>query len=193
MTRPIETHGESVPSSAIEAATQSLAMEAATQAAERLAKALAVRKTERVVLAESCTVGMVAALLGQIPGISEFLCGSAVTYRESVKQQWIGVSAATLSEHSAESLATSDAMAIGVLNVSREATISAAVTGHLGPGVPLDLDGRIYVSLAVRDSESIKCCRSESFQLIASSRVDRQYESAGRVLELLLTQLSRLM
>ena len=46
----------------------------------RLADCLRLR-SRRVVLAESCTAGLVSAALAQVPGVSEFHCGSAVVYR----------------------------------------------------------------------------------------------------------------
>ena len=48
------------------------------------------KKKAKLVLAESCTGGKVASLLTEIPGVSEFFCGSFVTYREGSKKSWIG-------------------------------------------------------------------------------------------------------
>jgi nicotinamide-nucleotide amidase len=132
---------------------------------------------------------MVAALLGQIPGISNWLCGSAITYRESVKQQWLGVSADTLAAHTAESLETTREMAIGVLKKSSEATFSAAVTGHLGPDAPPELDGRIFVAVAARVSIEPAVIRAEPCQLTSTLRVDRQLEAAHWVFQMLRVQL----
>ena len=44
----------------------------------------------RVVFAESCTAGMVSATLAAVPGISDYLCGSMVTYRPEIKENWLG-------------------------------------------------------------------------------------------------------
>ena len=44
----------------------------------------------RIVFAESCTGGLVAATLA-IPGISDSLCGSAVVYRLDTKTRWLGI------------------------------------------------------------------------------------------------------
>ena len=41
-------------------------------------------------------------------------------------------------------------MAIGVLRITPEAMFSAAITGHLGPAAPPELDGVIYVAVAQR-------------------------------------------
>jgi len=69
-------------------------------AAVGLAKRLADRQ-RKIVLAESCTAGLAAALLGECPGISAWFCGSAVTYREATKIQWLDVPTAVLKQFSA--------------------------------------------------------------------------------------------
>ena len=55
------------------------------QEADRLARRLIQHKL-RLVLVESCTGGMISAMLARTPGISESLCGSWVVYREKSKQ-----------------------------------------------------------------------------------------------------------
>lgn len=160
-------------------------MIAAHESACALAACLVRRRTDRVVFAESCTAGLVAALLGQVPGISNWFCGSAVTYRESVKTGWLGVSNEILQQQSAESLATTSEMAIGVLQKTEEATFSAAVTGHLGPDSPPEIDGRVFISVAKRVGESVEIAITETVQLNYSRRVDRQYEAAKLVLDVL--------
>lgn len=157
----------------------------AIERARQLAEVLKQRGTDRVVFAESCTCGLVAAVLAQVPGISNFLCGSAVTYRESVKQNWLEVSAETLARHTAESIETTFEMAQAVLAKTDEATWSAAVTGHLGPGAPPEVDGRIFVVVAKKAAGSIGFVLESSFQLLASSRVERQSEAASIVLKCL--------
>ena len=52
----------------------------------------------KLVLAESCTCGRIAATLGALPGISSYLCGSQVVYRNLSKQQWLGVDAQILDD-----------------------------------------------------------------------------------------------
>jgi nicotinamide-nucleotide amidase len=159
---------------------------AATAKAAEVANWLEKIQTIRVVFAESCTAGLVAALLGQTPGISNWLCGSAVTYRESVKQSWLDVSPATLEQHSAESLETTRKMATGVLARTNEASFAAAVTGHLGPGAPPENDGKIFVVVARSVDGTIETVSEDAIQLTATTRVERQYEAAGMTLERLL-------
>ena len=143
----------------------------------------------RIVLAESCTAGLVSALLGQVPGISRFLCGSMVTYRESAKRQWLSVSAETLDQFTAESLETSQSLAAQVLERTPEASFSAAITGHLGPltgdAAPSEKDGKVFVVVAKRENDSTKIVSSNRIQLQSNTRIDRQYESAAAVINAL--------
>jgi len=129
---------------------------------------------------------MAAALLGQVPGISRFLCGSMVTYRESTKQQWLSVSREALDQFTAESIETTKALATTVLERTEEATFSAAITGHLGPltgdDPPSEKDGKAFVVVAKRENDSTTIVASDTLQLTSSTRVDRQYESAAAVL-----------
>lgn len=107
----------------------------------------------RVVLAESCTAGLVSAALGQIPGVSEFHCGSAVVYRLDTKTRWLDVPAELLKNPGPVSDAVARAMATGVLRDTPEATWSAAITGHLGPQAPPDQDGLVFIAVARRTAE----------------------------------------
>jgi nicotinamide-nucleotide amidase len=107
----------------------------------------------RLVLVESCTAGMVAASLGQIPGISKYFCGSWVVYREASKQQWLGIDQALLEDpqRGPVSQQVTELLAKAALDRTPEATIAAAITGHLGPAAPRPLDGKIYSAVQGRD------------------------------------------
>ncbi len=98
----------------------------------------------RLVLAESCTGGLLAARLTEIPGISEFFCGSHVVYRESSKSEWLGVKNTLLKKVSAVSADVAEAMVRGALEKTPEASIAGAITGYLGPtGKSV---GKVFVS-----------------------------------------------
>ncbi len=107
---------------------------------------------DRLVLAESCTAGRTAAELGLIPGISEFLCGSMVVYGTSTKKEWLGISSALLEDPEIGPVSTqvTIALALAILEQTPDATIASAITGHLGPGSPPLLDGRIFCAFARR-------------------------------------------
>ena len=134
----------------------------------------------KLVLAESCTCGLAAAKLGRVPGVSNYFCGSAVTYRIDSKSQWLGIDADLVEAHTAESPEVSLAMALGVLDRTPEAKVSAAITGHLGPGAPPEKDGIVYVAVAKRDGEK-RTTSWESFTLKSDTRILRQGEAADQM------------
>ena len=86
-----------------------------------------------VVTAESCTGGLVAAALTEIPGSSDVVDCGFIAYSNEAKQLLLKVPAATLAEHGAVSRATAQAMAQGALAQSG-ADLAVAVTGIAGPG-----------------------------------------------------------
>src|SRR5688572_6217587 len=101
----------------------------------------------RLVLAESCTGGLVAATLARVPGISEHLCGSAVVYRAATKSAWLGIDPRLLHDPAIGpvSAEVTRELALAVLEQTPEADLSAGVTGHLGPDAPPALDGVVYI------------------------------------------------
>ncbi|TYR31134.1 CinA family protein [Mesorhizobium microcysteis] len=82
--------------------------------------------------AESCTGGLIIALLTDIPGSSSMVDRGFVTYSNEAKMEMLGVTAQTLQAHGAVSRETALEMAAGALAHSR-AGISLAVTGIAGP------------------------------------------------------------
>lgn len=139
----------------------------------------------RVVLAESCTAGLASAALAQVPGISDWHCGSAVTYREGTKEAWLGVSAADIKQHTAVSDPVARQMAAGVLRETPEADFAASITGHLGPKAPAGFDGLAFIGIAHRQGESIDVLSVARVQLQSTDRVERQNEAAAMLLHLL--------
>jgi nicotinamide-nucleotide amidase len=134
-------------------------------------------KSKKIVFAESCTGGMVSALLAQIPGVSEVFCGSFVTYRQGSKQAWLGISKKSLRGDGAVSLKVTKQMALAALRRTPEADLSAAVTGHFGPGAPRGKDGRVYLAVASRAGKPVVIV-VEIVLPKASNRVQRQRKAS---------------
>ena len=87
----------------------------------------------RVATAESCTGGLVAAALTEIPGSSEVLEAAFVTYSNEAKQALLGVNSDVLETFGAVSIATAWAMAQQAL-LKTGADVAVAITGIAGPG-----------------------------------------------------------
>ncbi|MEE8532823.1 MAG: CinA family protein [Alphaproteobacteria bacterium] len=86
-----------------------------------------------LVVAESCTGGLVAGALTEIAGASDVVERGFVTYSYESKTAMLGVPAETIAGHGAVSEEVARAMAEGALALSR-AQIAIAVTGVAGPG-----------------------------------------------------------
>lgn len=83
--------------------------------------------------AESCTGGLVAAALTDIPGSSAVLDRGFVTYSNRAKQEMLGVSPTTLDSYGAVSEEVAAEMAQGALNQA-QVHLAVAITGIAGPG-----------------------------------------------------------
>jgi nicotinamide-nucleotide amidase len=103
----------------------------------------------RIATAESCTGGLIAALLTEIPGSSDVFGRGFVTYSNKAKEDMLGVPAATLRQHGAVSEAVARLMAEGAVRNST-AQMSVAVTGIAGPGGGTDEKpvGLVHIAVA---------------------------------------------
>jgi nicotinamide-nucleotide amidase len=103
-----------------------------------------------IATAESCTGGMVAAALTDIPGSSDVFDRGFVTYSNAAKTDMLGVDPATLAAHGAVSEAVAAEMAAGALARSA-ASLAIAITGIAGPGGSEHKpEGRVCFGLAAR-------------------------------------------
>lgn len=98
---------------------------------------LLAQKRSKLVVAESCTGGLLGATLTAIPGSSETFLGGYITYANAAKIQLLGVSESLLAQHGAVSEEVALAMAEGALRQLAEgaqANVAVAITGIAGPG-----------------------------------------------------------
>lgn len=86
----------------------------------------------RLGLAESCTGGLLAARITDLPGASAYLAGGVVAYSNEAKAELLGVEPALIERHGAVSPEVAEAMALGAL-ARFEADVAVAVTGVAGP------------------------------------------------------------
>ena len=94
---------------------------------------LCTKKGLKIATAESCTGGLISALLTEIPGSSAVVDRAFVTYSNEAKADMIGVPRALIATHGAVSPQVALAMAEGAL-VHSMADLAVAVTGIAGPG-----------------------------------------------------------
>ena len=87
----------------------------------------------RIATAESCTGGLIAGLLTDVPGSSDVFDRGFVTYSNAAKIDQLGVPAGLIEQHGAVSEAVARAMADGALRHS-QAHMAVSVTGVAGPG-----------------------------------------------------------
>ena len=107
----------------------------------------------KVATAESCTGGLVAAALTEIPGSSDVVDRGLVVYSNAAKERLLGVPAELLDRFGAVSRETAAAMAKGAL-VGSDADLAVSITGIAGPGggsaaKPV---GLVYFAAALRET-----------------------------------------
>lgn len=102
-----------------------------------------------IVTAESCTGGMIASALTDIPGASAAVYGGYVTYANTAKSRMIHVQARLIRDYGAVSNQVARAMADGARNTAR-ADYAVAVTGIAGPDGGSDKKpiGLVYVAVS---------------------------------------------
>ncbi|UJR79244.1 competence/damage-inducible protein A [Sandaracinus amylolyticus] len=107
-------------------------------------------------IAESCTGGMIGAMVTSVPGSSEYLLLDAVTYSNAAKHDLLGVDMELMRHHGAVSGEVAGAMAEGAL-ARADAHLGVAVTGIAGPGGGTDAKpvGTVWFALAQRGGPTI--------------------------------------
>jgi nicotinamide-nucleotide amidase len=103
----------------------------------------------RIATAESCTGGMLAALLTDIEDCGHGFDRGFVTYSEESKQELLGIDPGLLDHNDAVSETVARAMAEGALDRSH-AHLAVAVTGCAGPGAAGQEEGLVHFALARR-------------------------------------------
>ena len=126
---------------------------------ERTAYELLKARGETVSFAESCTGGLLAARLVGVPGASNVLEESHVTYSDAAKQRVLGVKPGTLAAHTAVSAECAREMAEGARRISG-ADWAVSTTGYAGPdggadGTPV---GTVFIAVAGPSGTRVEAC-----------------------------------
>jgi nicotinamide-nucleotide amidase len=112
------------------------------------------QKNAFLALAESCTGGLIADLLTNVPGSSDYFVFSAVTYSNQLKTKILDVNARTIDRFGAVSEQTAKEMARGVRQVSG-ATYGLSVSGIAGPGGATDDKPVGTVCMGLADANAV--------------------------------------
>jgi nicotinamide-nucleotide amidase len=141
----------------------------------------------RIATAESCTGGLVAGAITEVPGSSDIFERGFVTYSNASKVEMLGVSQATLTAHGAVSEEVAREMAEGALARSG-ATLAVSVTGIAGPGgSEVKPEGRVCFGLAGVGRETA----AETVEFGALGRSAVRARSVDHALRLLVGALAR--
>jgi nicotinamide-nucleotide amidase len=148
---------------------------------------LCIERKLTIATAESCTGGLVAGALTEVPGSSAVLDRGFVTYSNDAKQQMLGVPAETLRDYGAVSRQTAEAMAQGALTRAK-VDLAVSITGIAGPGggsadKPV---GLVHFAAVTRDGTTMhagKIFRGENGDL---SRAEIRHKSVLQALDMLL-------
>lgn len=148
-----------------------------------LADALRQRRW-RLVTAESCTGGLIAAACTDLAGSSDWFERGFVTYSNEAKTELLGVSATLIEAHGAVSQPVAEAMARGALAHAR-AEVAVAVTGIAGPGggSPGKPVGLVWMAWALPGQVWSEC------QVFVGDRAAVRAQTVAYVLGRLLTAL----
>jgi nicotinamide-nucleotide amidase len=138
----------------------------------------------KIAIAESCTGGLVAAAITEIPGSSAVLDRAFVTYSNEAKQETLDVAEDVIDAFGAVSVACVYAMAQGALEHS-EADVAVAISGIAGPdgGTEQKPVGTVVFARATRNSEERE---AESKLFAAGDRSEVRRQATLCALELLL-------
>ncbi len=156
----------------------------AESAARRLFTLLAERK-EHLVLAESCTGGLAAALFTEQPGASQVLWASLVTYTEDAKERLLGVARQDIETYGVVSLEVALAMARGAIAESR-AELAVAITGFAGPLAALGeaAPGRVCFGFVGKRHGAPPAKQQDTHAALSEQTAQRRFEGDRSMIRL---------
>lgn len=128
-----------------------------TESLEEVVVKQLIKQKLTVACAESCTGGMLTARLVNVPGVSQVLKTSLITYANEAKEKYLGVDPETLEKYGAVSEQTAREMAIGAA-VNTKSDTALAITGIAGPegGTKEKPVGLVYISCYVLGKTFVK-------------------------------------
>lgn len=141
------------------------------------------QQNKTIAFAESCSGGLASSLVTDIPGSSEYLLGSVVTYTNEAKENLIHVQHDTLEQYGAVSRETACEMAIGVRKLLRS-DYGVSITGNAGPGASEGKSvGLVYIAVAAQD---VVYCQEHRF---TSTRTENKLRIALTAISMVIDKL----
>lgn len=139
-----------------------------------------------VATAESCTGGLLAHLLTNISGSSEYFERGVITYSNKSKMELLGVPQETIKEYGAVSKQTAKAMAIGIKEQAN-VDIGISTTGIAGPtgGTKEKPVGLVYIGIATSRKTEVKRF------LFSKDRLQNKEKTCYKALEFLLETITK--
>lgn len=151
---------------------------------------LLMEKKLNLVLAESCTGGLISHRITNVPGSSDYFLGSLVSYSYEAKQEWLGVKKGTLMKFGAVSRETVIEMARGARSsfanlFPLEQVVGLSISGIAGPGggtadKPV---GSVWIGLSAPSKEDAW------YFIWKGNREENKQQSAQKALEILIEYL----
>lgn len=140
------------------------------------------QKKITIATAESCTGGLIAKLITDVPGSSRVFIGGVVSYSNAMKMKWLGVKKETLEKFGAVSENTVKEMLTGILQATGS-DLAVAVSGIAGPtgGTKDKPVGTVYIGVFFNNEQLVKR------YLFHGSRDRIRTECAKKVVELIRT------
>ncbi len=144
---------------------------------------LLLERGKTIAFAESCSGGLASSLMTDVPGSSEYLLGSVVSYTNMAKQKLLHVQAETLERYSAVSRETACEMAVGVRRLLAS-DIGVSITGNAGPGASEGKPvGLVYIAVATSD---VVYCQEHHF---TSTRTENKLRIAQTAISMAIDKL----
>ena len=140
-----------------------------------------------VATAESCTGGLIAKRLTDIPGSSGAFPGGAVTYTNEMKTRLLGVSEQSIARHTEVSAAVAAEMAKGA-RLLFGSTYAISTTGYAGPGggTPDEPVGTVYIGASSEAGEQVyrlSCPPTDTREAVRSAAADQALQMLLSLLE----------
>lgn len=145
------------------------------------------KQNTKLATVESCTGGLLAAILTELPGSSRMFTHGFVTYANEAKCEMVGVDAALIDAHGAVSEPVARAMAEGALQCS-SVDLAIAITGIAGPtGGSTDKPvGTVHFACAMRGKPTI-----HRHKVFAGDRSEIRLAAVEEALTIILAELAR--